>query len=310
MMTEETTEEDAERRDPLSPRDQRRVVRDRYGTIADGKTVDKSRNDESANGDSSGCCGGSEAMTSSEPVAESAASSASSCCGDETSSARAQTLGYSPADLESVPDTANLGLGCGNPKALAELEPGETVLDLGSGGGFDCFLAAEEVGSEGHVIGVDMTPEMVERARSDVERMGIENVEFRLGKIEALPVPDEHVDVVISNCVINLSPWKARVFEEAYRVLEPGGQMAISDIAVRPNGRSSLDQTDPDQLASCIAGAATPGELRVMAEDAGFESVSVGGTGRSDEVIRDMVEESELRDVLLAVTIEGGKPNQ
>ncbi len=314
-MTEESRETDSPDNEHLSPEDQRTVVRQRYGTIAASGSRDSEHAAETETDDSTGCCGGSGSgstrtgsSTAGGSSTEDRETDSTSCCGDDGSASRAERLGYSPADLESAPEDANLGLGCGNPKALADLEPGETVVDLGSGGGFDCFLAAEALGNEGQVIGVDMTPEMVERARRTAERKGIENVEFRLGEIEALPVPDEHVDVVISNCVINLSPRKDRVFDESYRVLEPGGRLAISDIAVTPDGRAAVDRSDPDQLASCISGAATLEELRELALEAGFEAVTARETRQSDEVIGDMVAEPDLREALLAATVEGRKP--
>jgi len=161
---------------------------------------------------------------------------------------------------------ANLGLGCGNPTAIASLEPGETVLDLGSGGGFDCFLAAREVGPDGRVIGVDMTPEMVERARENVEKNDADTVEFRLGEIEHLPVADESVDAIISNCVINLSPRKPQVFREAFRVLGPGGRLAVSDVVQTAPFPDDV-RLDPSSVSACVAGAATIDEVESMLTD-------------------------------------------
>ena len=292
-MTDDSPSAESETRESLSPSAQRKAVRQRYASVAEAD-VERNGTSESRTDEPTSCCDGSE-------------TDGSSCCSDETAESRARTIGYSPADVAHTPDGANLGLGCGNPKAIADLEAGETVLDLGSGGGFDCFLAAREVGRDGRVIGVDMTPEMVERARSNAEENGFENVEFRLGEIEHLPVPDETVDVVISNCVINLSPAKRRVFEDAYRVLEPGGRLAISDIVMTPDGRAVLDRTDPEQISKCIAGAATVDTLREIVEAAGFESVSIRPTAESEAVVQDMGEDG-LDEYIFAATIRGVKP--
>lgn len=191
--------------------------------------------------------------------------------GGETGSS---ILGYSEEELANAPDGADLGLGCGNPHAIAALGPGDVVLDLGSGAGFDCFLASRRVGDAGRVIGVDMTPEMVAKARANAVEIEASNVEFRLGEIEALPVPDGTVDVILSNCVINLSPNKTKVFQEAFRVLKPGGRLAISDVVeVLPmpdDLRESIEAS-----AGCVAGAATVRALEEMLTAAGFVDVSV-----------------------------------
>ena len=194
------------------------------------------------------------------------------CCAADPGASAA--LGYTDEQLAEVPEGANLGLGCGNPQAIARLAPGERVLDLGSGGGFDCFLAARQVGPTGHVIGVDMTPDMIERARGNARKVTLGNVEFRLGEIEHLPLADAEVDVVISNCVINLSPEKAAVFREAFRVLKPGGRLAISDVvALAP--LTAEEKADVTLYTGCVAGAATIDELKAMLLDAGFDKVDI-----------------------------------
>ncbi|MBI5576151.1 MAG: arsenite methyltransferase [Deltaproteobacteria bacterium] len=204
-----------------------------------------------------------------------------SCCGTDTACGTggavekaSRKIGYSEDELKAVPEGANLGLGCGNPIALASLREGETVLDLGAGAGFDCFLAAREVGPSGRVIGVDMTPEMVEKARGNARKGGYENVEFRLGEIENLPAADGSVDAVISNCVINLSTNKERVFAEAYRVLKPGGRVMISDLVLSrelPAGMAGSLAA----YAGCIAGAVLRDDYLRLVEEAGFREVSV-----------------------------------
>ena len=206
--------------------------------------------------------------------------SPTSGCGTPASSpeAFAAQLGYSPAELAALPEGANMGLSCGNPTAIAALRPGQVVLDLGSGGGFDCFLAGPKVGAEGRVIGVDMTPEMLSKARQNVasyrERTGLDNVEFRLGEIEHLPVADASVDVVLSNCVINLSPDKARVWEDVARVLKPGGRVVVSDVALLrplPDELRGMVQA----LIGCVAGAVQLDAYRAMVEAAGLQGVEL-----------------------------------
>ncbi len=202
-------------------------------------------------------------------------STASPCCGgpnlaDEVS----KKIGYTENDLKSAPEGSNLGLGCGNPVALASLKKGDRVLDLGSGAGFDCFLAAREVGPNGGVIGVDMTPEMIEKARQNAEKAGYDNVEFRLGEIENLPVADNSVDVVISNCVINLSSDKARVFSEVFRVLRPGGRVMVSDLALVRELPAPVRESSEAYVA-CLAGAILKEEYLETIKTSGFRNVTV-----------------------------------
>ncbi len=203
---------------------------------------------------------------------------APSCCSPRSSEtppdSSALRMGYSPADVKSAPEGANLGLGCGNPQAIAALQPGESVLDLGSGAGFDCFLAARQVGVTGRVIGVDMTPDMVSRARSNAEKAGLGNVHFRLGEIEHLPVSDASVDVVISNCVINLAPDKPAVLREAFRVLRPGGRLAISDVVAFGPLPDNV-RRDLAAYTGCVAGAATVDQLESWLGDAGFQDIEI-----------------------------------
>ena len=197
------------------------------------------------------------------------------CCGGSSSAQNiSKSVGYTDEDLGAVPDGANLGLGCGNPVALASLKKGEVVLDLGAGGGFDCFLAAKRVGKKGKVIGVDMTPEMVHKARENASRGGYANVEFRLGEIEHLPVADNSVDVVISNCVINLAPDKRKVFSEAFRVLKPGGRMMISDLALLKELPESI-RSSVEAYVGCISGAMLRDDYLEAIRKAGLNGVEV-----------------------------------
>ena len=212
-----------------------------------------------------------------EAPARGCCSTQPSCgCGATSAQELGGLIGYAPEDLAAVPELANLGLGCGNPVAIASLAKGETVLDLGSGAGIDCFLAAERVGPKGKVIGVDMTPEMLRRARRNAKEGGYRNVVFKRGVIEDIPLPARSVDVVISNCVINLSPDKPRVFKEAFRVLRPGGRLMVSDIVLlRRLPQRLLD--DAAAYSACIAGAAMKGAYLGMMREAGFERVKVTG---------------------------------
>ncbi|MGC8493684.1 MAG: arsenite methyltransferase [Syntrophobacteraceae bacterium] len=199
-----------------------------------------------------------------------------SCCGTPYAQALSRKIGYSDTDMNSVPEGANLGLGCGNPVALAMLKLGDVVLDLGSGAGFDAFLAAAEVGSSGRVIGVDMTPEMIEKAKANAVKGGYENVEFRLGEIENLPVGDGEVDAIISNCVINLSSDKEAVFKEAFRVLKPGGRFMVSDLVLlKP--LPEVVRNSVEAYVGCIAGAIMKDAYLVALTAAGFSEVTVAG---------------------------------
>jgi SAM-dependent methyltransferase len=228
------------------------------------------------------------------------------CCGP--SQGASAKLGYSADELAAAPEGADLGLGCGNPQAIAALRAGETVLDLGSGGGFDCFLAARQVGPTGQVIGVDMTPAMVTKARANAQKVDARNVDCRLGEIERLPVGDGVADVVLSNCVINLSPDKAAVFREAFRVLKPGGRLAISDVVAVAPLPAALRQR-VEAFTGCIAGAAPVGELEQMLREAGFVDVRVTPRPESKTFIRDWMPGSGAEAVISSATIEGTKPS-
>ncbi len=235
----------------------------------------------------------------------------SGCCGvasDEAINTLISTrLGYSEEDIRKVPDGADMGLGCGNPRAIAGLQPGETVLDLGSGGGFDCFLAAEEVGATGHVIGVDMTPEMLSKARANADRGGYDNVEFRLGEIEHLPVENDAVDIIMSNCVINLSPDKPQVFREMFRVLRPGGRLAITDVVASAELPGDM-KNDPALHAGCMAGASLIDELEDMMRTAGFIDIRITPRDESREFIRDWAPGRGVEDYVVSASIEAVRP--
>jgi arsenite methyltransferase len=256
----------------------RRSVRERYGTIA--RTGER-------------CCGG-------EVAAGEATGKGSACCGPKEDWPTSDRLGYDSGDLATLPEGADLGLGCGNPGRFAAIRKGETVVDLGSGGGIDCFLASKAVGESGRVIGVDMTPDMIERARRLAGESGATNVEFRLGEIEALPIADAVADVVISNCVVNLSPDKPRVLREAFRVLKPGGRVAISDIVALGDLPDDVKQ-DLALHAACLAGAAKVTDVERMLREAGFEQVRVTPK-RID------VSDERIENLLASASVEAVRP--
>lgn len=233
----------------------------------------------------------------------------SGCCGPKSAKSPeelARMAGYATEEVQSVPQGANMGLGCGNPQAIAALRPGEVVVDLGSGGGFDCFLAARQVGETGRVIGVDMTPEMVEKARRNAGTAQCGNVSFRLGEIEYLPVPDGIADVVLSNCVVNLSTDKAQVFREAYRVLKPGGRLAISDIVATEELPETV-RRDIKLHAACVAGAERIVALEAMMLEAGFMQISIRPRPESEALFAALLPGLNLEKSLASASIEAVK---
>jgi len=264
--------------DPMKKQKIRHAVRINYGKVA-----------QEGN---SGCC------------------STSACCspgGASSADAVSVQLGYSNEEVSSVPAGANMGLGCGNPQAIASLKPGEIVLDLGSGGGFDCFLAAQAVGESGHVIGVDMTPEMVSKARENSAKAGFRNVEFRLGEIEHLPVADNSVNVIISNCVINLSPEKQKVFNDAFRVLKHGGRLAVSDVVATVELPEEV-KNDLALHAGCVAGASLISDVEGMLRKSGFINICIQPKDESREFIQTWASGRNIEDYVVSATIEAKKP--
>ncbi len=234
-----------------------------------------------------------------------------SCCGisddTEINNLISTRLGYSKAEIDLVPSGADMGLGCGNPRAIAALKAGEVVVDLGAGGGFDCFLAAYEVGKTGHVIGIDMTPDMLSKARANAAKGLFENVEFRLGEIEHMPIADESADVIISNCVINLSPNKSQVFKDAFRILKAGGRLAISDVVATIELPEEM-RNDAGLIAGCIGNASLIDDLKKMMADAGFELIKIEPKDESKEFIKDWAPDHNITDYVVSATIEAVKP--
>lgn len=230
-----------------------------------------------------------------------------SCNGDPMDVSESSIkIGYTEDDLSGVPLESNMGLGCGNPIAIAALKKGETVLDLGSGGGFDCFLARRQVGETGYVIGVDMTPDMIKLARQNAKKSGYNNVEFRLGEIEYLPVADISVDVIISNCVINLSLEKMKVFKEAYRVLKPGGRLSISDVVATAELPEQIRQ-DLTMMTGCIAGAEYVENIKVMMHNAGFKDINLTPKDNSREILKSWAPDRNIEDFVASYIIEATK---
>jgi arsenite methyltransferase len=257
----------------------RNEVRSAYGNVAEANSQNQ-------------CCGNGQ-----------------SCCGVSVKpdSEYSKKLGYEEGDLTSVPEGCNMGLGCGNPQAIASLQPGEYVLDLGAGGGFDAFLAAKKVGSLGKVYGVDMTPEMLRTARTNAEKGGYTNVEFLLGEIEHLPLPNDSVDVIISNCVVNLSTNKAQVFDESFRVLKDGGRLAISDmVAYKPLPKEMLN--NEELYCNCISGAITIDELKNILTDAGFVDIVIEPQEDSRMFIKGWVPGSDAENYVVSAKIKAVKP--
>jgi SAM-dependent methyltransferase len=275
----------------------RDAVRQRYEQIAKVESAKPGKSQAAS------CCSPSSAIANAMPAA--------SCCGgpEVTPEQMSTVMGYSKEDIASVIEGANMGLGCGNPVALASLKPGETIIDLGSGGGFDCFLAARQVGEGGQVIGVDMTPEMISKARKNAGKMGIKNVEFRLGEIEHLPVGDNSADLIMSNCVINLSPDKLQVYREAYRILKPGGRLSISDVLATAALPAKI-RNDLALVAACVGGAATFDDTKKMLTEAGFQNIKITAHDKSRDLTRawDPDKSDNALDYVVSAYIEAVKP--
>jgi arsenite methyltransferase len=306
----------------------REAVRQRYGKVARAGGVNPGAGQEvsccglgetpAETDQTASCCGPVQISTEMSEAASCCGPShvsietaqTASCCGPSDFSVEkmSQIMGYSKEDLQSVPEGANMGLGCGNPVALASLKAGETVVDLGSGGGFDCFLAAKEVGETGNVIGVDMTPDMVSKARKNAEKMGTGNVEFRLGEIENLPVADNTADIIMSNCVINLSPDKLSVYRDAFRVLKPGGRLVISDIVATAQLPDEI-RSNMALVSSCIGGASTIEETEKLLAEAGFQDIKIAPKDHSREIIRewDPARSEQALDYVVSAYIEAIK---
>lgn len=262
----------------------RDAVRENYSKIAEANSI------------YTGCGCGSEVDTE--------------CCAPSTSTSFdkiSSKLGYSFEELKNVPDGSNMGLGCGNPQAIAALKNGETVIDLGSGAGFDVFLAANQVGNNGKVIGIDMTPTMISKARENAIKGNYNNVEFRLGEIENIPVQDNYADVIISNCVINLSPEKQKVFDDSFRVLKSGGRIAVSDIVATAELPDDI-KNDISLYAGCVSGASTINKAEEMLKRAGFVNIEIKPKDESVEFIREWAPGTSIHKYIISASIEAVKP--
>lgn len=264
-------------------------VRQTYGKIA---SSDRANN----NTRESSCCSADNSA------------SANSCCGTTGNSDEiSKQLGYSEDELNAVPEGSNLGLGCGNPQAIASIHEGETVLDLGSGAGFDAFLALGKVGVTGKVIGVDMTPEMINKANENAKKRNFTNIEFKLGEIENLPLENNTVDVIISNCVINLSPDKSKVYDEAFRVLKNGGRLAVSDIVSKQPMTDEMKQ-DSGTYCACISGASSILEIENMLKKSGFENIRIDPKSTSSEFIKNWSNKFASENYVVSASITALKP--
>jgi SAM-dependent methyltransferase len=268
-------------------KDPKQHIREAYGEVARTGTSTPAHTE-------TGCCGGVSAKVQ-------------TICGGGNDPKDSLNLGYTQADLDAVGDGANLGLGCGNPVALAALQPGQVVVDLGSGAGFDCFLAAKKVSATGHVIGVDMTPDMLAKARANAQKLGLSHVEFRLGEIEHLPVANAVADVVISNCVVNLSNQKQQVFHEIFRVLKPAGRIYISDVVALKEMPENMTQ-DMDLVSCCIGGAELVDHVYAYMEHAGFIDIHIDINTGSGEFIKEWVPGSKAEDYVASAKIMATKP--
>jgi len=262
----------------------RDYVRERYGALA-------------AQSDDAGCC---------RPARSPNQKRGCGCGGGDAATPYAEKLGYSADDIAGVPEGTDLGLGCGNPLALASIRAGETVLDLGSGAGFDCLLAARQLQGTGRVIGVDMAPPMITKARHNAAKAGFANIEFRLGEIEHLPVADGSVDLIISNCVINLSPEKAQVFREAFRVLKPGGRLAIADVVATQPVPEKL-RHKLAAIGACVAGAALVDEVKAMLLAAGFARVDVQPRENSRRIVAEWTEWKDVAEFVVSAYVTAYK---
>jgi arsenite methyltransferase len=278
----------------------RQAVQDRYGQIANMQSTEA--NSVSTPGTGKTCCNVLREVSDKEKKT-------STCCdhSHDTWEQMAHAIGYSADDTGGILEGANLGLGCGNPVAMASLKPGEMVVDLGSGGGFDCFLASKQVGESGRVIGVDMTPEMIAKARKNAQKMDTGNVDFRLGEIEHLPIAANSTDIIMSNCVINLSPDKKRVFQEAFRILKQGGRLAISDIVATQELPKAL-RKNLDLVAACIGGAATVEDITNILFEVGFRQIKISPKEESRDVIQNWLPDNKATGSIFSAYIEAVKP--